>query len=144
MFSGGKGPWETDQMADGWWGDDPPFHHPVFVLTHHAREPLVKAGGTTFTFVTDGIGAALEHARHAAGDRNVAVGGGANVVQQYLKAGLVDDFRLHIVPILLGDGARLFEDHHAARPEDVELVRVVQSPTGVVHLGYRAKRGATT
>ncbi len=144
MFSGGKGPWETDQMADGWWGDDPPFHHPVFVLTHHAREPLVKAGGTTFTFVTDGIGAALEYARHAAGDRNVAVGGGANVVQQYLKAGLVDDFRLHIVPILLGDGARLFEDHHAARPEDVELVRVVQSPTGVVHLGYRAKRGATT
>jgi dihydrofolate reductase len=86
MFSGGAGPWEDDPNADAWWGDDPPFHHPVFVLTHHAREPLQKEGGTTFTFVTDGIEAALEQARAAAGDQNVAVAGGAAVVQQYLES----------------------------------------------------------
>src|SRR3954463_13214846 len=95
MFSGGEGPWEDDPNADGWWGDDPPFHHPVFVLTHHAREPLPKEGGTTFTFVTDGIEAALEQARAAAGDGDVAVGGGARVVQQYLRAGLLDELHIH-------------------------------------------------
>ena len=98
MFSGGEGPWEDDPNADAWWGDDPPFHHPVFVLTHHAREPVTKQGGTTFTFVTDGIESALEQARAAAGDKDVAVGGGANVAQQYLKAGLLDELQIHIAP----------------------------------------------
>ena len=110
MFSGGKGPWEDDPKADAWWGDDPPFHHPVFILTHHAREPVTKQGGTTFTFVTDGIESALEQARAAAGDKNVAVGGGANVAQQYLKAGLLDELQIHVAPVLLGDGVRLFEN----------------------------------
>src|SRR5213082_3417508 len=110
MFSGGEGSWEDDPNADAWWGDDPPFHHPVFVLTHHAREPLVKQGGTTFTFVTDGIESALEQARAAAGDRDVQLGGGADVVQQYLRAGLLDEIQVHVAPVLLGDGGvRLFE-----------------------------------
>src|SRR4051795_2713959 len=94
MFSGGAGPWEDDPNAGGWWGDDPPFHHPVFVLTHHEREPLVKEGGTTFTFVTEGIESALEQARAAAGDLDVHVAGGAQAVQQYLAAGLLDEVRL--------------------------------------------------
>ena len=87
MFSGGEGAWEDDPNADGWWGDDPPFHHPVFILTHHPRETVTKQGGTTFTFVTAGIEAALEQARAAAGDKDVAVGDGANVAQQYLRRG---------------------------------------------------------
>src|SRR5215207_1065381 len=95
MFSGGQGRWEDDPNADAWWGDNPPFHHPVFVLTHHEREPLTKQGGTTFTFVTDGIESALEQARAAAGDKTVHIAGGANVSQQYLKAGLVDEIQLH-------------------------------------------------
>src|SRR5215203_3961125 len=109
MFSGGEGPWESDPNADAWWGDDPPFHHPVFVLTHHERGPLNKEGGTTFTFVTDGIESALEQARAAAGDDDVAVAGGADVVQQYLRAGLLDEIQLHVAPVLLGDGVRLFD-----------------------------------
>jgi len=140
MFSGGEGPWEDDPNADGWWGDDPPFHHPVFVLTHHAREPLPKEGGTTFTFVTDGIEAALEQARAAAGDGDVAVGGGARVVQQYLRAGLLDELHIHLVPVLLGDGVRLFADHVARPPARLERVAVVESPSGVTHLRYRAPR----
>ena len=94
MFSGGEGPWENDPRADGWWGDDPPFHVPVFVLTHHARETKVMEGGTTFIFVTDGIEAALEQARAAAGDKDVRLAGGASVVQQYLKAGLLDELQI--------------------------------------------------
>jgi len=137
MFSGGEGPWEDDPNADAWWGDDPPFHHPVFVLTHHAREPVTKEGGTTFTFVTDGIESALEQARAAAGDRDVAIAGGADAVQQYLKAGLLDELQLHMAPVLLGDGVRLFEGHLASAPGDLERVRVVESPTGVIHLRYR-------
>jgi dihydrofolate reductase len=137
MFSGGEGPWEDDPNADAWWGDDPPFHHPVFILTHHPREPVTKQGGTTFTFVSDGIEAALEQARAAAGDRDVAIGGGANVAQQYLKAGLLDEFQLHVVPVLLGDGVRLFEDHLASIPGELECTRVIESPTGVSHLRYR-------
>lgn len=109
MFSGGSGSWAEDPNPDAWWGDDPPFHHPVFVLTHHEREPLVKQGGTTFTFVTDGIEAALERARAAAGDENVAIAGGANVIQQYLAAGLVDEMQVHVAPVLLGGGVRLFD-----------------------------------
>jgi dihydrofolate reductase len=137
MFSGGEGSWEDDPKADGWWGDDPPFRHPVFILTHHAREPVTKQGGTTFTFVTDGIEAALEQARAAAGDKDVAVGGGANVAQQYLKAGLLDEVQIHLVPILLHDGVRLFED---VGGEEIELekTRVIDSP-GVTHLGYRVE-----
>jgi dihydrofolate reductase len=132
MFSGGDGPWEDDPNADGWWGDEPPFHVPVFVLTHHARDPVEMTGGTTFYFVTDGIEAAVERARAAAGDRNVSIGGGASVAQQALRAGLVDELRLHLVPILLGDGTRLFESLQGA---DVELVPedVIASP-GVTHL----------
>jgi dihydrofolate reductase len=136
MFSGGEGPWEEDPNPDAWWGDEPPFHHPVFVLTHHAREPLEKEGGTTFTFVTDGAESALELARDAAGGKDVAVGGGAEAAQQYLKAGLLDEVQLHVVPVLLGGGVRLFEDL-AGAPGRLERVRVVESPTGVTHLKYR-------
>ena len=123
MFSGGAGPWEDDPNADGWWGDEPPFGHPVFVLTHHAREPLEKAGGTTFTFVTEGAEAALAAAREAAGGKDVLVAGGADVAQQYLAAGLLDELQLHVAPLLLGDGVRLFADGPApararADPDD--------------------------
>ena len=135
MFSGGEGPWESDPNADAWWGDDPPFHHPVFVLTHHAREPETKEGGTTFTFVTDGIESALEQARAAAGDKDVQIGGGANVAQQYLAAGLVDELNLHVAPVFLGGGVRLFERHVGAEPPKLECTRVVQSPA-VTHLSY--------
>ena len=138
MFSGGEGPWEDDPNADAWWGDNPPFHHPVFVLTHHPREPVAKDGGTTFTFVTDGIESALEQARAAAGEQDVRLGGGGSVAQQYLKAGLLEELHLHVVPVLLGDGVRLFEDHVAGAPGDLECIRVLESPTGVVHLSYRA------
>jgi dihydrofolate reductase len=135
MFSGGHGPWENDPNADGWWGDNPPFRHPVFILTHHPREPVAKEGGTTFTFVTDGIYAALEQARAAAGDKNVAVGGGANVVQQYLNAGLLDELHIHIAPLLLGEGVRLF-DLPPGEQLRLEYTRVVESPA-VAHLKYR-------
>jgi dihydrofolate reductase len=137
MFSGGAGPWEDDPNADAWWGDDPPFRHPVFILTHHAREPVAKDGGTTFTFVTDGIEAALDQAREAAGEADVALSGGASVAQQYLRAGLLDELQLHVVPVLLGDGVRLFEDHLAGAPAAVECTRVLESPTGVTHARYR-------
>ena len=133
MF-GGEGAWGDDPW-DGWWGDDPPFHMPVFVVTHHAREPLVKDGGTTFTFVTDGIESALEQAREAADGKDVALSGGASVAQQYLKAGLLDEIRLHVVPVLLGDGARLFDNLGGAEIE-LENTRVVEAP-GVTHLTYR-------
>src|SRR5205823_1440284 len=121
--------------AEGWWGDEPPFHHPVFVLTHHEREPL-ELGDTTFTFVTDGIESALEQARTAAGDGDIRLGGGANVVQQYLNAGLIDRLQLHLVPVLLGDGVRLFDGNHGA----LTLTRLVESPTGVAHLTYEPSR----
>jgi len=114
MFSGGAGVWEDDPNADGWWGDEPPFRAPVFVLTHHEREPLVKQGGTTFTFVTDGIESALEQAKAAAGERDVQLSGGADVVQQYIRAGLVDALQIHIAPVLLGGGTSLFGELGAA------------------------------
>jgi dihydrofolate reductase len=135
MFSGGAGPWEGDPNADAWWGDEPPFHHPVFILTHHAREPETKEGGTTFTFVTDGIERALEQARAAAGGKDVQLSGGGNVAQQYLKAGLLDEIQVHVAPVLLGGGVRLFEDG-LAHPPGVECTRVVESPA-VTHLRYR-------
>jgi dihydrofolate reductase len=134
MFSGGEGPWEDDPNAGGWWGDDPPFHVPVFVLTSHAREVKPMEGGTTFTFVTDGIESALQQARAAAGARNVAVAGGANVAQQYLAAGLLDEIQIHVAPVLLGGGVRLFAD--GAPGPELEATRVVQSPA-VTHLRYR-------
>jgi len=108
---------------------------PVFVVTHHAREPLAKEGGTTFSFVTDGIESALEHAREAADGEDVAVSGGANIAQQYLKAGLLDEMRLDVVPVLLGDGARLFDNLEGAEAR-LECTRVVEAP-GVSHLTYR-------
>jgi dihydrofolate reductase len=133
MFGGGEGPW-GDEPWEGWWGEDPPFHVPVFVLTHHARERLVKRGGTTFTFVTDGIEAALEQARAAAGDKDVAVAGGADVAQQYLRAGLLDELQVHVAPLLLGDGVRLFD--LGGEPIQLECTRVIESPA-VAHLKYR-------
>ncbi|HEX2088022.1 MAG TPA: dihydrofolate reductase family protein [Solirubrobacteraceae bacterium] len=138
MFSGGKGPWDDDPRATGWWGDEPPFHHPVFVLTHHPREPLVMQGGTTFTFVTDGIESALEQAREAAGGKDVAIGGGAQAAQQYLRAGLLDELQLHVSAILLGGGERLFADLGPDLPA-LERTRVIESPA-VTHLRYRVKR----
>jgi dihydrofolate reductase len=133
MFSGGAGPWEDDPNADGWWGDVPPFHMPVFVLTHHPRATVTKEGGTSYTFVTSGIEAALEQARVAAGDKDVAVAGGATVVQEALNARLLDELQIHVAPLLLGAGVRLLDN---LRPGDVELVRGLQSPA-VTHLKYR-------
>jgi dihydrofolate reductase len=133
MFGGGPGPWSEDPWQ-GWWGEEPPFRMPVFVLTHHEREPLTL-GETTFTFVTDGIESALEQARGAAGDRDIAIGGGAEGGRQYLAAGLIDQLQLNVVPILLGDGARLFEDG-AGAGVDLEPTLVVDTPE-VTHLRYR-------
>jgi len=135
MFGGGPGPW-AEEPWDGWWGDDPPFHHPVFVLTHHPREPLVKQGGNSFIFVTDGIESALEQARVAAAGKDVALGGGAEVAQQYLVAGLIDEMQLNLVPVLLGGGTRLFEDLGDVSAIGLEQERVVEAP-GVAHLLYR-------
>lgn len=136
MFSGGSGPWEDDPNANGWWGDDPPFHAPVFVLTHHPREPLVLQGGTTFTFVTDGIEAAVAQARAAAGDRHVSVGGGADVARQCLQAGLLDELHMHLAPVLLGGGTRLFDGVGAETK--LELVRVIESPFAT-HLKFNVR-----
>ena len=109
MFGGGPGPWNTEQPWIGWWKDNPPFHHPVFVLTHHRRDPLPLEGGTTFHFVTGGIEDALDRAREAAKGKDVWLSGGAETANEYLRAGLVDEMQLHLVPLLLGGGARLFE-----------------------------------
>jgi len=136
MFGGGPGPWSEDPPWNGWWGDNPPFHTPVFVLTHHPRKVLEMEGGTTFTFVTDGIESALEQAKRAAQGQDVLLGGGANVVQQYLAAGLVDEFELHVVPILLGDGERLLENVGNLK---VEQVRAIEAP-GVTHIKYRVDK----
>jgi dihydrofolate reductase len=122
-------------LAEGPWGDDPPFHNPVFVVTHEAREPLPKEGGTTFTFVTDGIEGALEQARQAAGEKDISIAGGADVVRQYLQAGLIDEFQVHVAPVLLGAGRRLFDNLSGERIE-LEKTRVIDSPA-VTHLSYR-------
>ena len=139
MFGGGPGPW-GEEPWNGWWGDDPPFHTPVFVLTHHPRKRLVMEGGTTFTFVTDGIEPALEQAKAAAGGKDVVIGGGANVVQQYLAARLVDELNVSVAPILLGGGERLF-DNLDGTDLGLEQVRAVDAP-GVTHLKYRVVRSA--
>jgi dihydrofolate reductase len=133
MFGGHPGPWSSAQPWNGWWGDDPPFHHPVFVLTHHPRAPLALKGGTTFTFVTDGIVAALELARRSAGGRDVALAGGADVAQQYLSAGLVDEMDIHLVPTFLGGGERLFDG--LGDLEGLRHVRTVAAPN-VTHLKF--------
>src|SRR5918992_3546478 len=128
----GGGPWGDDPWK-GWWGDDPPFHMPVFVLTHHERDPLTLSD-TTFTFVTDGIESALEQAREAAAGKDVTIGGGADVINQYLAAGLVDELELNVVPLLLGGGARLFD---GVGPDlQLEQIRAIEAP-GVTHLKYR-------
>jgi len=135
MFSGGSGPWEDDPKANGWWGEEPPFRQPVFVLTHHEREPL-SLGATTFEFVTDGAEPALERAREAAGGGDVQIAGGAEAVQQYLRSGDLAELRVHVAPILLGGGARLL-DNLGDDPPKLERIRAVESPSGVIHLSYR-------
>ena len=138
MFGGHPGSWDANTPWKGWWGDSPPFHHPVFVLTHHAREPLECEGGTRFTFVTTGIEDALEMAKRAAGGKDVSLAGGARAAQQYLAAGLVDEMEISLVPTLLGSGERLFENV-GDQLHGLELVRTVAAP-GVTHLKF-AKRG---
>ena len=134
MFGGHPGPWNRSTPWAGWWGTHPPFHHSVFVVTHHPREPLELDGGTTFTFVTDGIEAAFEQARRAAGGKDVSLGGGANVARQYLLAGLVDEMEISLVPTLLGSGERLL-DGVDSPVRGLELVRTVSAP-GVTHLRF--------
>jgi dihydrofolate reductase len=136
MFGGGSGPWGDDPWR-GWWGEEPPFHHPVFVLTTHEREPLALEG-TTFTFVTDGIESALAQATEAASGGDVAIGGGAETIQQYLAAGLVDEMLLNVVPVLLGGGARLLENL-GTDTLGFEQIEAVDAP-GVAHLKYRPRR----
>jgi dihydrofolate reductase len=136
MFGGGEGPW--DESWRGWWGEKPPFGTPVFVLTHHAREPLAMEGGTSFVFVTDGIESALDQARAAAGGGDVAIAGGASAIQQYLAAGMLDELYLHLVPITLGAGERLLD---GVGRLSFEPVKVVDSPT-VTHIKYRVVRTA--
>jgi dihydrofolate reductase len=134
MFGPGRGAWDLDWR--GWWGEEPPYHSPVFVLTHHEREPLPMQGGTTYTFVTDGIESALAQAREAAGSGNVSVAGGAETLNQYLAKGLVDELRLHVVPCTAGDaGSRVFA---GVPPIDLEVVSARHTPH-VTHLVLRRK-----
>jgi dihydrofolate reductase len=133
MFGGGPGPWGPEPWK-GYWGDEPPYQHPVFVLTRCAREPLEMQGGTTFYFVTDGIESALEQAREVAGDKDISLGGGASVVQQYLAAGLLDEMLISVVPLFLGRGARLFDNLDWAKPK-LRQVEAIEAP-GVTHIRY--------
>jgi len=137
MFSPGRGEWDLDWK--GWWGDAPPYHGPVFVLTHHPREPLTMEGGTTFHFITDGPEAALERAREAAGDGDVSIAGGAATVRQYLKAGLIDELRLHIAPVVLGRGENLWTGVGDVGLEPVE----VSGTSLVTHVTYRTSSHLT-
>ncbi len=137
MFGPVRGPWPDDQWR-GWWGDDPPYHTPVFVLTHHERPPLEREGGTTFHFVTDGIESALERAVAAADGKDVTIVGGASTVQQYLRAGLVDELSVHVAPVLLGGGERLF-DNLGGGPVGLELVELEASPAAA-HFRYARAR----
>jgi dihydrofolate reductase len=130
MFGPGRSGW--DLSWKGWWGDDPPYHAPVFVLTHHSREPLTMEGGTTFTFVTDGIESALNQARKAAGDRDVAIAGGAATVNQYLAAGLIDEIRTHIAPVTVGAGERLFD---GVPPLNLKII-AVRGASLTTHISY--------
>lgn len=134
MFGGHPGPWDAAEPWKGWWGEEPPFHMPVFVLTHHRREPLEMEGGTTFHFVGDGIESALAQAREAAGGEDVKIAGGAEVARQYLAAGLVEEMQLSVVPLLLGGGEGLFEGLGPSLR--LEQLRAIEAP-GVTHLKYR-------
>ena len=134
MFGPVRGGAWGDEQWTGWWGDDPPYHYPVFVLTHHPRDPVEMEGGTTFHFVTDGIESAFEKARDAARGKDIMLWGGAHVINQYLAAGLLNELELHVVPMLLGGGARLFEGVGAAEVQ-LEQIRAVEAP-GVTHLKY--------
>lgn len=131
MFGPVRGPW--DRPWNGWWGDDPPFHAPVFVLTHHPRDPQPMAGGTTYYFVTDGVESALALAREAAGEGDVSIHGGATTINQYLAAGLIDELRLHIAPLTLGAGTRLFDGVPPLKLEQLTS----RAATSVVHVTYR-------
>ena len=133
----GGGPW-GDEERTGWWGDEPPYHHPVFVVTHHEREPVPMKGGTTFHFVTDGIRSALDQAREAADGKDVMLWGGGQVINEYLAAGLLDELELHVVPVLLGGGSRLFDGVDTAAVQ-LTQVRAVEAP-GVAHLKYAVAR----
>ena len=138
MFGPIRGEWSGEW--NGWWGKEPPYHGPVFVLTHYAREPLVMQGGTTFTFVTDGIQSAMEQARAATTNGDISVAGGASTVRQYLSAGLIDELRLHIAPVLLGSGERLF-DGLTELTADPIAVSGNSGPDGVTHITYRISTG---
>ncbi len=133
MFGPGRGEW--DLTWRGWWGEEPPYYAPVYVLTHHPRESL-ELEGTTFHFVTDGIESALAQAKSAAGDKDVAIAGGANVVRQYLAIGAIDELVLHYVPLTLGAGERLFADLGGLAFEPTEVVPTASA----THVWYRAKR----
>lgn len=139
MFGPVRGPW-PDLEWKGWWGDSPPYHVPVFVLTHHARPDLEMDGGTTFHFVTGGIHEALDRARAAAGERDVRIGGGAHTIQQYLGAGLIDELHFAIAPVLLGSGERLFEgvDARELGYECVEVAATAKATHVVLRHGERA------
>jgi dihydrofolate reductase len=134
MFGGHPGGWDAKQPWKGWWGANPPFHHPVFVLTHHARAPLELEGGTRFVFVTDGIESALAQARRAANGKDVSLAGGAKAAQRYLRAGWVDEMEINLAPVLLGSGERLF-DNIGTDLHGLELVRTIAAP-GVTHLKF--------
>lgn len=138
MFGPGRGAWDGEWT--GWWGEEPPYHAPVFVLTHHPREPLPMRGGTTFHFVTDGMGSALAQARAAAGDGDVGIAGGAATARQYLVAGLVDELRLHVAPVVLGAGERLLDGVGDLALEPLE----VRGTALVAHLRFRVSKGAGT
>src|SRR5579884_852871 len=132
MFSGGGGPWDDDPMANGWWGDEPPFHAPVFVVTHHAREPLAL-GETTFHFVTEGVGEALDRAQQAAGDRDVQIAGGGDVIRQALELGRLDELQLHTAPVALGGGTPL---PTVAAAEELGRIETPHA----LHVRYRVRR----
>lgn len=139
MFGPIRGEW-GDSDWTGWWGDEPPYHCPVFVLTHHARPPIEKAGGTTFFFVTDGVEAAHTRATDVAGGRPISIAGGASCARQAIRAGLVDEIDLQVNPVILGAGERLFDGFEPGTPE-LELVRVLEAP-GIAHLRYRVIGGS--
>jgi dihydrofolate reductase len=136
MFGPVRGGWETHDDWRGWWGDEPPYHAPVFVLTHHAREPVEMEGGTTFHFVTEGFDAALAAAREAAGALNVAIAGGASTIDQALAAGALEEILIHHAPVVLGGGERLFA---GAGAPTLEIMETIPSPA-VTHVRYRVVR----
>src|SRR5262245_15253817 len=134
LFGPIRGEWDLDWT--GWWGDVPPYHAPVFVLTHHPREPVAMQGGTTFNFVADGIESALAQARAAAGDRNVAIAGGPATINQYLRAGHIDELRTHVSPVILGAGERLFD---SVRAQTLEVISA-RGASLVTHITYGASQ----